>query len=57
MKQTVQLQTYHTHISSQRRWFDLNLKEVWRHTCQAGIFYNNILEHQIRQKYGLGARL
>lgn len=31
MKQTVQPQTYHTHISSQRRWFDLNLKEVWRY--------------------------
>ncbi len=31
MKQTVQPQTYHTHISSKRRWFDLNLKEVWRY--------------------------
>lgn len=25
------MQTYHTHISSQHRWFDLNLKEVWRY--------------------------
>ena len=24
-------QTYHTHISSKHRWFDLNLKEVWRY--------------------------
>ena len=23
--------TYHTHISSKHRWFDLNLKEVWRY--------------------------
>ncbi len=57
MKQTVQPQTYHTHISSQRLWFDLSLKGVWRHTCQAGVLHDNILEHQIRQKYRLGARL
>ena len=25
------MQTYHTHISSKHRWFDLNLKEVWRY--------------------------
>ena len=24
-------QQYHTHISSKHRWFDLNLKEVWRY--------------------------
>ena len=24
-------QQYHTHITSKRRWFDLNLKEVWRY--------------------------
>lgn len=24
-------QQYHTHISADRRWFDLNLKEVWRY--------------------------
>lgn len=23
--------TYHTHISSKHRWFDLNLKEVWKY--------------------------
>lgn len=23
--------TYHTHISAKHRWFDLNLKEVWRY--------------------------
>lgn len=23
--------TYHTHITSQRRWFNLNLKEVWQY--------------------------
>ena len=23
--------SYHTHISSQHRWFDLNLKEVWQY--------------------------
>lgn len=27
----MQSQKYHTHISSDRRWFDLNLKEVWRY--------------------------
>ena len=25
------MQTYHTHISSKHRWFDLNLKEVWQY--------------------------
>ena len=24
-------ETYHTHISSRHRWFDLNLKEVWKY--------------------------
>lgn len=24
-------QQYHTHITAERRWFDLNLKEVWRY--------------------------
>lgn len=24
-------QIYHTHISAKRRWFDLNLKEVWKY--------------------------
>lgn len=24
-------ETYHTHISSKHRWFDLNLKEVWKY--------------------------
>ena len=24
-------QQYHTHITSERRWFDLNLKEVWQY--------------------------
>ena len=24
-------ESYHTHISSRHRWFDLNLKEVWRY--------------------------
>lgn len=24
-------QKYHTHITSERRWFDLNLKEVWQY--------------------------
>ncbi len=38
MKQTVQPQTYHTHISSQRRWFDLNLKEVWRYRDLIALF-------------------
>ena len=28
---TASTQTYHTHISSRHRWFDLNLKEVWRY--------------------------
>lgn len=32
MLQTEMTETkYHTHISSQHRWFDLNLKEVWRY--------------------------
>ena len=25
------MQTYHTHISSKNRWFDLNIKEVWQY--------------------------
>ena len=24
-------QKYHTHISSEHKWFDLKLKEVWRY--------------------------
>lgn len=30
MKETMD-QKYHIHISSQHRWFDVNLKEVWRY--------------------------
>ena len=28
---TSEAQKYYTHISSKRRWFDLNLKEVWKY--------------------------
>ena len=30
-KQVVQTENYHTHITSKRKWFELNLKEVWRY--------------------------
>lgn len=30
-KQMTQTTKYHTHITSKHRWFDLNLKEVWRY--------------------------
>lgn len=29
---------YHTHISSKHRWFDLNLKEVWRYRDLIALF-------------------
>ena len=29
---------YHTHISSRHRWFDLNLKEVWRYRDLIALF-------------------
>lgn len=29
---------YHTHISSKHRWFDLNLKEVWRYRDLISLF-------------------
>lgn len=28
---TASVQTYHTHITSKHKWFDLNLREVWRY--------------------------
>ena len=31
MAKEITPQTYHTHITSKRRWFDLNLKEVWQY--------------------------
>lgn len=31
MQNTSEKQLYHTHITSKRRWFELNLKEVWRY--------------------------
>lgn len=30
--------TYHTHISSKHRWFDLNLKEVWQYRDLIALF-------------------
>ena len=30
-KQIMQTDKYHTHITSKRKWFELNLKEVWRY--------------------------
>ena len=30
-KQIIQTEKYHTHITSKRKWFELNLKEVWRY--------------------------
>lgn len=30
-KQVAQTENYHTHITSKRKWFELNLKEVWRY--------------------------
>ena len=30
-QEKTETQQYHTHISSKHRWFDLNLKEVWRY--------------------------
>lgn len=30
-KQVMQTEQYHTHITSKRKWFELNLKEVWRY--------------------------
>ena len=30
-QEKTEAQQYHTHISSKHRWFDLNLKEVWRY--------------------------
>lgn len=30
-KQVVQTENYHTHITSKRKWFELNLKEVWQY--------------------------
>lgn len=30
-KQVVQTENYHTHITSKRKWFELNFKEVWRY--------------------------
>ena len=29
--ESICMQTYHTHISSKNRWFDLNIKEVWQY--------------------------
>ena len=29
--QVEQIEKYHTHITSKRKWFELNLKEVWRY--------------------------
>ena len=29
--QVMKTEKYHTHITSKRRWFELNLKEVWRY--------------------------
>ena len=29
---------YHTHITSKRRWFELNLKEVWQYRDLIGLF-------------------
>ena len=29
---------YHTHITAEHRWFDLNLKEVWRYRDLIGLF-------------------
>lgn len=31
MSEIIKQQQYHTHITSNRRWFELNLKEVWRY--------------------------
>lgn len=31
MAKELQAQKYHTHITSKRRWFELNLKEVWQY--------------------------
>lgn len=31
MANTTDVKQYHTHITSKRRWFDLNLKEVWQY--------------------------
>lgn len=31
MNKTIDKPIYHTHISSKRRWFDLNLREVWQY--------------------------
>ncbi len=31
MAKEITPQTYHTHITSKRRWFELNLKEVWQY--------------------------
>lgn len=31
-------ETYHTHISSRHRWFDLNLKEVWKYRDLIALF-------------------
>lgn len=30
-KQIIETEKYHTHITSKRKWFELNLKEVWRY--------------------------
>ena len=32
-------QKYHTHITSERRWFDLNLKEVSIGIVSRALFY------------------
>ncbi len=31
MAKEITQQTYHTHITSKRKWFELNLKEVWQY--------------------------
>ncbi len=31
MSEKVNIEKHHTHISSKRKWFDLNLKEVWKY--------------------------
>ena len=31
MQKNVDLEKYHTHITSERKWFELNLKEVWQY--------------------------
>ena len=40
---------YHTHITSKRRWFDLNLKEVWQYRDLIVLFTNRSFKLTYKQ--------